>query len=67
MKKVVHFEVHFVILYSKTELLTKKARFFFYIKHQKEKPKKDKISCSTCGAVAPRSKPNLFLCKDIYI
>jgi len=22
MKKVVHFEVHFVILYSKTELLT---------------------------------------------
>ena len=24
MKKVVHFEVHFVILYSKTELLTRK-------------------------------------------
>lgn len=25
------------------------------------------ISCSTCGAVAPRSKPNLFLYKDICI
>ncbi|EGO8801550.1 hypothetical protein DRJ78_15415 [Enterococcus faecalis] len=31
MKKVVHFEVHFVILYSKTELLTFFARLFFYI------------------------------------
>ncbi len=30
MKKVVHFEVHFVILYSKTELLTIKDSLFFY-------------------------------------
>lgn len=29
MKKVVHFEVHFVILYSKTELLTLTVILFF--------------------------------------
>lgn len=28
MKKVVHFEVHFVILYSKTELLKNKSESF---------------------------------------
>lgn len=31
MKKVVHFEVHFVILYSKTELLRFLAHNFFYL------------------------------------
>lgn len=31
MKKVVHFEVHFVILYSKTELLSLLAVNFFSI------------------------------------
>lgn len=30
MKKVVHFEVHFVILYSKTELLNKIVGHFFF-------------------------------------
>lgn len=30
MKKVVHFEVHFVILYSKTELLNYGGRLFFF-------------------------------------
>ncbi len=30
MKKVVHFEVHFVILYSKTELLNLRWIAFFY-------------------------------------
>lgn len=29
MKKVVHFEVHFVILYSKTELLSERPTAFF--------------------------------------
>lgn len=29
MKKVVHFEVHFVILYSKTELLKQNTECFF--------------------------------------
>lgn len=29
MKKVVHFEVHFVILYSKTELLSIRRQPFF--------------------------------------
>lgn len=31
MKKVVHFEVHFVILYSKTELLTRYGGALFFI------------------------------------
>lgn len=34
MKKVVHFEVHFVILYSKTELLRKLPLAFFYVRLQ---------------------------------
>lgn len=31
MKKVVHFEVHFVILYSKTELLSSIPMLLFYV------------------------------------
>lgn len=34
MKKVVHFEVHFVILYSKTELLIFKYGAFNYLKRR---------------------------------
>lgn len=30
MKKVVHFEVHFVILYSKTELLNPILNYFYF-------------------------------------
>lgn len=33
MKKVVHFEVHFVILYSKTELLNKKVSTFLLARY----------------------------------
>lgn len=40
MKKVVHFEVHFVILYSKTELLKQKAvHLFLFAFHDFKAPK----------------------------
>lgn len=36
MKKVVHFEVHFVILYSKTELLNRKGECLFLDKVEEQ-------------------------------
>lgn len=44
MKKVVHFEVHFVILYSKTELLT--FLFARFILEQKEQGQRIRKSFS---------------------
>lgn len=40
---------------------SEKLGFFLLGNTPKRKKLKDKISCCTCGAVAPRFKPNLFL------
>lgn len=44
MKKVVHFEVHFVILYSKTELLSKRDSLTFFICHANHIGKKQDLT-----------------------
>lgn len=47
MKKVVHFEVHFVILYSKTELLKIRSKLQFIddyeARHLDRKAKKEEL------------------------
>lgn len=69
MKKVVHFEVHFVILYSKTELLKyTKKRFYLYKLYQssilKLSNKKDvKINVKFRKQRRKSCKQNCFCCQ----
>lgn len=55
MKKVVHFEVHFVILYSKTELLSIDPQHLV-LPSQHGKMNKDKMMITTYQSVTNSKK-----------
>ena len=63
MKKVVHFEVHFVILYSKTELLSRSPVLFFIV--PKNPGKADKTSFSWVSSGTYVTAPFIFYLKVI--